>query len=154
METGEQRLKSYMEQAGIPGEHLVFAGSCHSVAEAAEAAGVRPEDMVKSICMVGDQDEWIVALIRGEDTASTTRLGRVLGIPPPRLASAPEILARTGYPCGGTPPFGYPARFVVDPRVLEKEWVYGGGGSPRSLVRVPSQALVWANQALVARIRR
>jgi len=40
----EQELETYMRESGIPGEHLVFAESCHTVAEAAKAAGVTPED--------------------------------------------------------------------------------------------------------------
>ena len=48
----EEKLKNYMKEKGVLGEPLIFTQSCHSVAEAAAAAGVRPEDFVKSTCMV------------------------------------------------------------------------------------------------------
>lgn len=34
------------------------------------------------------------------------------------LATPGEILEKTGYPCGGTPSFGYQAMFLVDPKVM------------------------------------
>ncbi len=70
------------------------------------------------------------------------------------MATPEEILAKTGYPCGGTPPFGYQATFLIDPRVMEKEIVYTGGGSESSLIKIATQGLVQANQGLTVRIRK
>jgi Cys-tRNA(Pro)/Cys-tRNA(Cys) deacylase len=42
----------------------------------------------------------------------------------------------------------------VDPRVLEKDRVYLGGGSERSLVRMSTRELVRANGGRVARVRK
>src|SRR5512146_1006322 len=103
----ENKLKGFMEANRIEGEHLVFNRSCHSVAEAAEAAGVRAEDLVKNICMVDSNGEFIVAIVKGEDRASTSRAAKFTGSKSARLATPEEILHRTGYPCGGTPSFGF-----------------------------------------------
>ncbi|MEW6282391.1 MAG: YbaK/EbsC family protein [Candidatus Eremiobacterota bacterium] len=150
----EGRLREFIGSAGIACEHLVFRRSCHSVAEAAEAAGVRPEDLIKSICMIASDGTLVVAVVKGEDQASTSRVGKHLGQERPRTATPEEMLELTGYPCGGTPPFGFPARYLVDPRVLETGTVLGGGGSPRSLVRLASAELVRANGGTVTRVRR
>lgn len=131
---------------------MVFAASCHSVAEAAAAAGVTRKDFVKSICLLSGE-RLIVAVVKGEDRASATRVGKLLECERPRPATADEMLALTGYPCGGTPPFGFEAEFLVDERVLQTPVVYGGGGSERSLVRLPSAELVRANGGRVARVR-
>jgi len=152
--TCQERLRSYMSTHGIRGDHLVFPVSCHSVAEAAAAAGVRPADFVKSICMVTPSGELVVAVVKGEDRADRRRLGRLLGEKPPRLATPEEILAATGYPCGGTPPFGFPARYVIDERVLEQDVVYAGGGSATALVRIAPAEMQRANGGIVAPIRK
>lgn len=149
----EQKLLDHIRAQGLAVEHFVYQQSCHSVPEAAQAAGVTTRDLIKSICMMSG-DELIVAIVKGEDGASTTRVGKLLGLERPRPASLEEMLARTGYPAGGTPPFGFPARFLVDERVLEKDVIWGGGGSARSLVRLSSAELVRANGATVCRIRR
>ncbi|WP_028584434.1 aminoacyl-tRNA deacylase [Desulfogranum mediterraneum] len=154
MKEYEEKLIAYLEQEESDAEHLSFAQSCHSVAEAAAAAECDPEDVVKSICMIDSDKNMIVAIVKGEDRASTSRVGKALNIARPRTASPEEIIDYTGFPCGGTPSFGYSATFVVDPKVLEKSVVYTGGGSARSLVRVSPETLLRLNQAMVARVRK
>lgn len=150
----EQKLKRFIDEKRIDAEHLVFDQSCHSVAEAADAAGVQPEDLVKNVCMVDSRGNLIVAVVKGEDRASTSRIAKALGIERPRLAAPEEILQKTGYPCGGTPSFGYAARFLVDERVMEKSVVYTGGGSDKSLVRIAPAELLRANRGELARVRK
>ena len=150
----EEKLKAIIMERGIEAEHLSFNKSCHSVAEAAKTVGARPEDFVKSICMVDEDGRAIVAIVKGEDRASTSRVAKALGIERPRVASPEEMLGLTGFPVGGTPGFGFDAVFLVDPRVLEKEVVYLGGGSDMALVRMGSSELVRANGGTVVRVRR
>jgi len=138
----------------VPGDHLVFNQSTRSVAEAAQAAGVTPQDFVKNICMIDSTGSLIVGIVKGEDRVSTSRVAKLLGVAEVRIATPDEVLERTGYPCGGTPSYGYPARFLIDERVLLKEVVYTGGGSVSSLVKVKSADLVKANQGKVIRIRK
>lgn len=154
MKQYEEKLKHYIAANKIQAEHLVFGGLCHSVEEAAEATGAAPEDIVKSICMIDDEGHLIVAIVRGNDRVSRSRVGKVLNINTPRIASQDEVLAKTGFPCGGVPSFGYKATFVIDPTVMEKEVVYTGGGSPHSLLRVSTRELVKANHGMIARVRK
>lgn len=150
----EEKLKAIIEEERIDAEHLSFDRSCHSVAEAALTVGAEPEDFVKSICMVDRDGRAIVAIVKGEDRASTSRMARALGIPRPRIASPEEMLELTGFPVGGTPGFGFDAVFLVDPRVLEREEVYLGGGSDMALVKMGTSELVRANGGRVVRVRR
>ncbi len=150
----EEKLKRIIEERGIDAEHLSFDKYCRSVAEAAKTVGAEPEDFVKSICMVDGDGGVIVAIVKGEDRASTSRVAKALGTERPRVASPDEILGLTGFPVGGTPGFGFDARFLVDPRVLEKDRVYLGGGSERSLVRMSTRELVRANGGRVVRVRK
>jgi Cys-tRNA(Pro)/Cys-tRNA(Cys) deacylase len=150
----EETLKAYMRENDVAGEHLVFNQSTRSVGEAAEAAGVTPRDFVKNICMIDSNGSLIVGIVKGEDRVSTSRVARHLGVAEVRIATPDEILERTGYPCGGTPSYGFEARFLVDEKVLQKENVYTGGGSVNSLVKIKSVELVKTNQAEVVRIRK
>jgi prolyl-tRNA editing enzyme YbaK/EbsC (Cys-tRNA(Pro) deacylase) len=154
MKQYEEKLKNYITANNIEAEQLIFNKSCHSVREAAEAAGVSPEDLVKNICLIDSHDNLIVAIVKGEDRVSTSRVGKALQIDKPRTAGEDEILEKTGYPSGGVPSFGYKAVFIIDPRVLEKEIVYSGGGSSYSLVRIATGELLKANNGQVIRIRK
>jgi len=154
MRVYEEKLKAIIREKGIEAEHLSFDRSCHSVAEAALTVGAEPEEFVKSICMVDEEGGAIVAIVKGEDRASTSRVARALGIERPRVASPEEMLDLTGFPVGGTPGFGFDAVFLVDPQVLEREVVYLGGGSDMALVRMGTSELVRANGGRVVRVRR
>ncbi|HUV91412.1 MAG TPA: YbaK/EbsC family protein [Anaerolineae bacterium] len=150
----EERLHRFMAEQQIQAEHLSFQESCHSVAEAARAVNAAADDLVKNICVVDAEGNLIVAIVKGEDRVSLERVGQVLGIAPPRLATAQEILDKSGYPCGGTPSFGYPATFLIDPRVFEKEVVYTGGGSETALMKVAPRELQRANNGRIETIRK
>jgi prolyl-tRNA editing enzyme YbaK/EbsC (Cys-tRNA(Pro) deacylase) len=150
-----ERLRRYIAEHDLRVEHLNFTQSCHSVAEAAEAVGAAPDDFVKNICLIAPDGRLIVAIIKGEDRVSLANVASAIGLEgKPRLASAVEILERTGYPCGGTPSFGFEAEFFMDERVFEKEAVYTGGGDENALVRADPRELQRANGAIIACLRK
>ncbi len=154
MKEYEQKLKQYIKDNNIKCEYLEFDQSCHSVLEAADAAGVEPDDCVKNICLIDSEGNLIVAIVKGDDRVSTSRVGKALNIGRPRIATPDEILEKTGYPCGGTPSFGYTALFIVDPVIMEKEIVLSGGGSEYSLVKIAPSELQRANKGKVLKIRK
>ena len=153
-ESCEKKLKSFIRDHQISCEHLTFSECCHSVAEAAHAAGVTPQDFVKNVCLVDGRGSILVAIVKGEDRVDPSRVAKVLGVKKVRIATAEEMLEKTGYPCGGTPSFGYPARFFIDERVMEMEAVYSGGGSEYSLTKMRAADLVRANGGEIIRIRK
>lgn len=154
MNSYEEKLKQFMQQHAVQGEHLSFTESCHSVADAAKAVSAPLDAFVKNICMIDAQGRLIVAIVKGEDRASTARVGQALQIDPPRMATPEEILQRTGYPCGGTPSFGYAAIFLIDKLVMEKDTIYSGGDSVSSLVKISTKHLQEANQGMIVHIRK
>ena len=147
-------MKRYLEGEGSDAEHRSFECSCHSVAEAVAAVDGDPDDFVKNICMVSTEGELIVAIVKGEDRASTSRVAKALGIERPRTATPEEILDMTGFPCGGTPSFGFEATFLVDPRVPERDEVWTGGGSQTSLVHIRTEEMLRLNDGKVVRVRK
>lgn len=153
MDTYEQRMLAYLQEQDIQAEHLSFDQPCHSVAEAALAVNASPEELVKNICLLDSDGQLITAIVKGEDRVSVSRIARGLQREGLRMATPEEILERTGYPCGGTPSFGYQATFLVDPKVMEREIVYTGGGSETSLIKIGTEELVRANQGTILRIR-
>ncbi len=150
----EQRLRSYLQEQHILAEHLSFDQPCHSVAEAARAVDASPGELVKNICLLDSDGQLITAIVTGEDRVSVSRIAKKLQREGLRLATPAEILGKTGYPCGGTPSFGYKAMFLVDPKVMEREIVFTGGGSETSLIKMRTEELVRANQGTILRIRK
>lgn len=154
MKQYEEKIKKFLQDNNIQWERLSFEQSCHSVDEAMQAVNAKADDFVKNICMFDTDWNLIVAIVKGEDRASTTQVGKALNIERPRTATPDEILSKTGYPCGWTPSFGYHAKFLIDPKVIEKEFVYSGGGSENSLLKISTQELQKANGWEVVRVRK
>lgn len=154
MDKYKEKLKKYMKENKIIGEHLSFNQSCHSVEDAAKTANANINDFVKNICMIDPNRNLIVAIVKGEDKASISQIGKALNIERPRIANQEEILQKTGYPCGGTPSFGYNAKFLIDTKVMEKDIIYTGGGSENSLVKIATKELQRANNGKIVRIRK
>jgi prolyl-tRNA editing enzyme YbaK/EbsC (Cys-tRNA(Pro) deacylase) len=150
----ESKIRDFIESTSIEAEHLVFNQSCHSVKEAAEAVNGSENDFVKNICMIDQENNLIVAIVKGKDRASTTLVSKTLDIEKPRLANEDEILERTGFPAGGIPSFGFEAKFLVDPKVLEMDYVYTGGGSDQSLVKIKAKELLRLNKGIVVKVSK
>jgi Cys-tRNA(Pro)/Cys-tRNA(Cys) deacylase len=150
----EERIIQYIHQRQMDAQHLRFNVSCHSVAEAAAAVGAREDELVKNICLLGPDGELAVAILRGSDRVDTRKAAQVLGLKKTRMATAEEILARTGFPCGGTPSFGFEAVFLMDEKVFLMPLAYTGGGSGMSLVKSTPQELRRANNAIIADIAK
>ncbi|MFH2020684.1 MAG: YbaK/EbsC family protein [archaeon] len=148
----EDRLKNYIRDNMISAEHLVFDASCHSVSDAAKAASVDIIDIVKNVCFMDDEGI-IVAIVKGEDRADMKKISGLCGSDV-RIATPDEILRLTKFKVGGVPSFGYHARFFIDKKVMDREYIITGGGSDRSLVRISPANLQKANQGRIEDIRK
>jgi Cys-tRNA(Pro)/Cys-tRNA(Cys) deacylase len=149
----ERQLQTCITEHAVRAEHLVFANSCHSVAEAAEAAGATAQDFVKTVCMLSKSGQVVAVIVKGDDRADRSAAQNRLAIGKLSIASPAEMLEKTGYPAGGTPPFGFEAHFLVDDRVLDMPVVYAGGGSEFALVRIAPAELLRVNGGTVATVR-
>src|SRR3989338_9116732 len=126
----EQKLLEFIKQKNVKAEHLVFETSCHSVEEAAASANAKPEDFVKNVCVINEiKNELIVCIVPGDKRLDLKKLAALIGSKKLKLANPDQILEKTGYPMGGTPSFGYNAKFFIDSEIFKKEIVYSGGGS-------------------------
>lgn len=154
MEPYEEKLRQFLKKKKVVAEHLHFDKSVHTVEDACREAHAEPDDFVKTICMVAEDGRVIGALVLGSDRASTERVAKALGIERPQVATPEQALEKTGYLVGGTPPFGYEATFVIDEKVMGKDVVYVGGGTPNALVRISPREVQRINHGTIARVRK
>lgn len=120
---------------------IVTDASSATVALAAEAHGVVPEQIAKTICLrIGDRVVLVV-------TAGTARLDNrkfkeMFGAKP-RMLGAEDVLAATSHPVGGVCPFGLPAPLpIYCDRSLEGfEEVVPAAGATNAAVRLSPRRL-------------
>ncbi|MBI5226413.1 YbaK/EbsC family protein [Candidatus Micrarchaeota archaeon] len=154
----ETKLKATIAQLGLSAEHRHFTQSCHSVADAAAAVGAPSEDFVKNVGLFNPADasgNVIICIVKGEDKVDKDAAAKIVGATKLKTATPELMLEKTGYPVGGTPSFGYDGlvTVLVDERIMEKPYVWTGGGSPQALVRIATAELIKANGGMVCQIR-
>ncbi|MBB3593451.1 prolyl-tRNA editing enzyme YbaK/EbsC (Cys-tRNA(Pro) deacylase) [Rhizobium sp. BK529] len=117
------------------------AESSSTVALAAEAHGVEPAQIAKTICLrVGDRTMLIVA--GGTARLDNRKFKDTFG-GKGRMLDAEEVLAATSHPVGGVCPFGLPAPLPIycDVSLKQFDEVVPAAGSTNSAVRIATDRL-------------
>ena len=129
-----------------PGAHMP------TVDAAASAMGVPAEQIFKSILFQSLAGRCVLVVACGNARVDVGRVEGLTGIVNLKLAKPDVVLAKTGYPAGGTPPVGHRERIpvVVDARVAAQPWGYAGGGRVELLVKIQSADIIRLAQATVA----
>jgi Cys-tRNA(Pro)/Cys-tRNA(Cys) deacylase len=115
-----------------------------TVDAAAAAVKVAPEQIFKSILFRAKDGQCVMVVACGNGRVDLDRVNGITRLQGLKLAKPDVVFAKTGYPAGGTPPFGHKEKFpvIVDSRVAAQEWGYAGGGWPEVLVKIKSADLI------------
>ena len=146
------KLEAFLNEHKISHEMKQFVMSVATVEMAAGAVHVSVDKMIKTVVLIDKKNELYVAITRGDDRVSLSRYGLHMKIDGTRMAKQDEVLQRTGFPVGGVPPLGFPAKFVVDVKVQEMPFCWAGGGSDKALVKLNPSDIIKATNAMVVKI--
>jgi len=133
-------------------DHRVIEhGPVRSLAEAAEARGVEPADVVKTLVVRRGDDDFLFVLVPGDRTISWPKLRALLGVSRLSMPDADVAKRATGYERGTITPFGSstPWPVVADER-LRGRTVTLGAGRPGLAVAMDADAALRVLDARVA----
>lgn len=143
-------LSDYIMQHDLQAEIVRMGVEAPTVESAAEALGVTVDEIIKSLVFEAG-GELVLVVAGGSTPVQAGRLAAHLGVSETMiaLASPERVQQATGYPVGGVPPFGHASRLVtiMDSGVLRHEWVWGGGGEVRALLKVRPDTILRVCQA-------
>jgi Cys-tRNA(Pro) deacylase len=113
---------------GVP-HRVVRHGPVRSLAEAAEARGVAPAAVVKTLVVRRGEGDYLFVLVPGDRQISWPKLRALLGVSRMSLPDAADALAVTGYERGTITPFGATTAWpvVADAAMVGQEVTLGGG---------------------------
>ena len=128
--TNQPPVASALADLGVPHRVFVHKGPVHSLQQAAEERGQRPEQVVRSILFRLGQDRFAMVLVAGPAQVAWKTLRQYLGQSRLTTATEEEVLAITGYPIGAVSPFGLPQPLpiYIDNSVLAEEEISIGSG--------------------------
>ena len=135
-----------LDAKNVPHRLFRHPGPIHSLEQAAEERGQRPEQVVRSLVFRLAEDEFVMVLIAGSQQVSWRALRQYLEQPRLTTASREEVKRVTGYKLGAVSPFGLPApmRILVDESVRRPEEVSIGSGVRGTTVILSTEDLMRA----------
>ena len=125
---GERRAIAGLEASGITFD-LTRHGPVRSLEEAAEARGIDPGGIVKTIVVRRGDDDFLFVLVPGGRTISWPKLRALLGVSRLSMPDAETAKDVTGYVRGTITPFGSLTAWpvVADTHVVTRSVSIGGG---------------------------
>lgn len=146
----------FIERYGIRGYLKRFDDEVSTVEEAVRVTGSPPSEIIKTLIVKVDEG-YAAVVITGDRKVVLSRVAKLLRTRSIRLADSDEVRYVTGFDVGGVSPLSdcvRTLRIVLDRGVVERSWVWCGGGDPRSLAYVSVQDLVRVLQPIVADVSR
>lgn len=128
--SGVRRVRETLEERGFAARVVQLERTARSAAEAAEALGVRVEQIVKSLVFRGrETGRPVLVLAGGANRVNEARISDFFS-EPVEMADAGYVREKTGFSIGGVPPVGHaerPVTFVDEDLLLEEEvWAAAG----------------------------
>jgi prolyl-tRNA editing enzyme YbaK/EbsC (Cys-tRNA(Pro) deacylase) len=148
-----QRVIDAAAAAGLAIDIHQFGEGTRTAQDAARAIGCPVGAIAKSIVLSSD-DGPVLVLTSGANRVSYDAVGAALGVAGVRRANADEARAATGYPIGGTAPWGHPAKLAIlcDEDLLGYDTVWAAGGTPDTVFPLAPAELLRITAARVAAV--
>ena len=150
----EEKFKQYIKENNIKAEQITFEDGD---VKTSEKARLKTNALIVKTVVFIDLDKEleygnsVIAIIPGEARVDKDKL-RKISNSKVKIASAEQVLILTSYPAGGVPPFGFKARFYLDSSLKNKNEVYAGGGSQRTLIKTTIKEILKDNKAEIVNI--
>lgn len=148
------RLQEYITEKGLKAEIIEFASPTMTVEESVVALGCKPDEIIKSMIVVTDSEDFYLVILQGNRRIKTRKLKKLLNVKDIKLASPTQVLKVTGYKVGDVPPISVNLPIILDEFVMEQEGIklYGGGGASRKLLAISLEELLECLDPIVADI--
>jgi len=139
-----------LDAAGIA-HRVIKHGPVRSLGEAAQARGVEPRDVVKTLVVRRSEDDFLFVLVPGDRTISWPKLRSLLGVSRLSMPDAEVARHATGYERGTITPFGSATAWpVIADERLRGRRITLGAGQHGLAVAVAADEVLLALDAIVA----
>lgn len=136
-----ERVKNFLSQFSDL-EIILFDSSTHTSELAAQALGVTPAQIAKTLCFLADGRPVLLTTC-GDKKTDTKALARELGARKIRFADAETVRNETGFPPGGVSPVGIlpGVPLYLDRSLWDFDIVYAAAGTANSALPVSPDRL-------------
>jgi len=146
-------LEDYLKHEAIWHRFIDKPETIHT-ADAAEMTGIQLRKVTKSLVLLDQDKNPILAIIPGDRKLSFSKVREAIGAKKVRLVPFEEAAKYSGYLPGATPMVFHKVKMkvVLDKELARYESVFGGGGERTKLVELRTIDVIRLNNAVVADI--
>ncbi len=121
---------------------ILFDSSTHTSELAAQALGVTPAQIAKTLCFLADGRPVLLTTC-GDKRTDVKALARELGVKKVKFADAETVAAATGFPPGGVSPVGIlpGVPLYLDRSLWDFDIVYAAAGTANSALPISPDRL-------------
>jgi Cys-tRNA(Pro) deacylase len=146
-------LKEYLDKEGVWYKFVEKPETIHT-ADAAEKAGIELCRVTKSLVLLDQDKNPILAIIPGDCKLSFSKVRQVIDAKKVRIVPFEEAENYSGYLPGATPMVKHKVKMkvILDKKLTQYESIYGGGGERTKLLELKTVDVIRLNDAIVADI--
>ncbi len=136
-----ENVRTYLRDRGLEHDILEFGGSIETVELAAQALGVEPELIAKTLAFKL-RDKGVLVVTKGDARIDNRKFKNRFGVRA-KMMSPGEVLEKTGHPVGGVCPFALKEELEIylDQSLRPFEKVYPAAGSKNSCIEITPEEL-------------
>ena len=136
-----EKVRAYLKNMNCPKELIEFEQSSATVELAAQAAGVIPARITKTLCLMSKEGP-IVICVAGDTKIDNHKFKATFGLKA-KMLSPEETLEATGHAVGGGCPFALPegTKAYADIAMKRFDTVFPAAGSSNSAIELTCDEL-------------
>lgn len=144
-------LEDYLKKEGIWYRFVDKPETIHT-ADAAESAGIELNKVTKSLVLLDQDKNPILAIIPGNCKLSFSKIREATNSKKVWLVPFEEAESYSGYQPGATPMVCHKSKMtvIIDKKLTQYESIYGGGGERTKLLELKTNDVIRLNNATVA----
>jgi len=136
-----ERVRAFFRENGLEYEIHEFGESTETVELAAQALGVKPELIAKTLALKA-RNRGVLVVTKGDARIDNRKFKDSFGVKA-KMMSPEEVLQKTGHPVGGVCPFAIKEdmEIYLDESLGQFEKVYPAAGSKNSCIEITPEEL-------------
>ena len=137
-----EKVRDYFRPLGREGDILEFPVSSATVELAAQAVGVIPARIAKTLSFLTKDGSCILVVMAGDKKVDNSKFKAAFGTKA-KMPSLEEVAEKVGHKVGGVCPFAIPeeVRVYLDESLKEHETVFPACGSSNSAIELSCEEL-------------
>jgi Cys-tRNA(Pro) deacylase len=136
-----ERVRAFFRENGLEYEIHEFGESTETVELAAQALGVKPELIAKTLALKA-RDRGVLVVTKGDARIDNRKFKDSFGVKA-KMMSPGEVLEKTGHPVGGVCPFAIKEgmEIYLDASLRQFDKIYPAAGSKNSCIEITPEEL-------------